>query len=69
MKKFDKNAVRRKVNQSFFKNELPTIDKVLIVINDDPLLLPSFKRTTFDKLRKMILFCGEETTEKKLNGK
>lgn len=27
---FDKNAIRRKVHQFYFRNELPTIDKVLI---------------------------------------
>ncbi|VEN41814.1 unnamed protein product, partial [Callosobruchus maculatus] len=30
----DKCAIRRKVHQSFFRNELPTIDKVLKEVND-----------------------------------
>ncbi|VEN38809.1 unnamed protein product, partial [Callosobruchus maculatus] len=30
----DKSAIRRKVYQFFFRNELPTIDKVLKEVND-----------------------------------
>lgn len=52
---FDKNAIRRKVHQFFFRNELPTIDKVLREVNDDP-DLPDFKRTTFYKLIKELNF-------------
>lgn len=51
----DKNAIRRKVHQFFFRNELPTIDKVLKDVNDDE-QLPSFKRTTFYKLLKSLNF-------------
>lgn len=50
-----KNAIRRKVHQFFFRNELPSVDKVLKDVNDDP-LLPTFKRTTFYKLLKSLNF-------------
>jgi hypothetical protein len=52
---FDRNAVRRKVHEFYFRNELPTIDKVLKVVNDDD-DLPTFKRTTFYKLLKELNF-------------
>nr|CAI5858466.1 unnamed protein product [Callosobruchus analis] len=52
---FDRNAIRCKVHQFFFRNELPTIDKVLKEVKDDP-DLPNFKRTTFYKLLKLLNF-------------
>lgn len=52
---FDRNAIRRKVHEFFFRNELPTINKVLKVVNDDP-DLPTFKRTTFYRLLKELNF-------------
>ncbi|KAF2879983.1 hypothetical protein ILUMI_26186 [Ignelater luminosus] len=48
---FDGNAIRRKVHQFLFKNEMPSIDKVLDVVIADP-DLSNFKRTTFHKLLK-----------------
>lgn len=51
----DKHAIRRKVHQFFFRNEVPTIEKVLKEVNDDD-LLPNFKRTTFYKLLKSLNF-------------
>lgn len=52
---FDQTAIRRKVHEFFFKNEIPTIDKMLKAVNDDP-DLPSFKRTTFYQLIKVLNF-------------
>ena len=52
---FERNAIRKKVHEFFFLNELPTIDKVLKVVNDDP-DLPTFKRTTFYHLLKELNF-------------
>lgn len=52
---FDREAIRRKIHEFFFKNEIPTVEKVLRVINDDE-DLPNFKRTTFLKLLKKINF-------------
>lgn len=49
------NGIRRLVHSFFFKNEIPTVDKVMLVINDDP-DFPNFKRTTFWKLLKKLNF-------------
>nr|CAH7765939.1 unnamed protein product [Callosobruchus chinensis] len=38
----DRHAFRRKVHEFFFRNEIPSIDKVLRVVNEDP-DLPTFK--------------------------
>lgn len=46
---FDKNAVRRKIHQFWFNCELPTLDKMLSVINEDE-SLPDFSRTTLYRL-------------------
>ncbi|XP_072400288.1 uncharacterized protein [Diabrotica undecimpunctata] len=56
---FDKVAIRRVVHQFFFRNEIPTIDRVLQQVNDDP-NLPDFKRTTFYKLLKKLQFKFEK---------
>lgn len=53
--KFVKDAVRRKVHEFFFKNELPNVDKVLHSVNSDP-DLPNFKRSTFHKFLKLLNF-------------
>jgi transposase/DNA-directed RNA polymerase subunit H (RpoH/RPB5) len=52
---FDKNAIRRKVHEFYFRNELPTIDKVMAIVNEDE-DLPTFRRTTFYKLLKDMNF-------------
>lgn len=52
---FDRNAIRREVHQFFFRNEIPTIDKVLANVNANP-DLPNFKRTTFHQLLKQLNF-------------
>ncbi|XP_072377939.1 uncharacterized protein [Diabrotica undecimpunctata] len=52
---FDKTAIRRIVHQFFFRNEIPTIDKVLAAVNDDE-SLPNFKRSTFHKFLKSLDF-------------
>ncbi|KAJ8894893.1 hypothetical protein PR048_000200 [Dryococelus australis] len=49
------NAVRRKVYWFYFRNELPTVDKVLAVVNND-LDLSSFPRTTLYHLLKELHF-------------
>ena len=51
----DKHAIRRKVHEFFFRNEIPTIDKVLEEVNGDT-TLPNFKRSTFHKLLKHLNF-------------
>lgn len=44
-----------KFTSFFFRNEIPTIDKVLRVVNDDA-DLPNFSRSTFYKLLKHLKF-------------
>ncbi|VEN35550.1 unnamed protein product [Callosobruchus maculatus] len=51
----DKHAIRRKVHEFFFRNEIPTIDKVLEEVNGDT-TLPNFKPSTFHKLLKHLNF-------------
>ncbi|CAH2013297.1 unnamed protein product [Acanthoscelides obtectus] len=51
----DKHAIRRKVHEFFFRNEIPTIDKVLQEVNGDT-TLPNFKRSTFHALLKHLNF-------------
>lgn len=48
-------AIRRIVHTFYFNNELPTIDKVLNVVNADE-SLPDFKRTTFYHVLKKLQF-------------
>ncbi|XP_026321135.1 uncharacterized protein LOC113231156 [Hyposmocoma kahamanoa] len=50
---FELSAIRRKVHEFFFRNELPTVDNVLMSVNEDD-DLPNFKRTTFQKLLKKL---------------
>lgn len=55
----DKYARRRKIHQFFFRNEFPTIDKVLKDVNEDP-DLPSFRRRTVYKLLRSLNFRHEK---------
>lgn len=52
---FSKCAIRRKVHEFFFRNERPTLEKVLSSVNDD-IDLPNFKRTTFHGVLKKLGF-------------
>lgn len=52
---FTKCAIRRKVHEFFFKNEQPTINKILSAVNNDK-DLPDFKRSTLYKLLKSLNF-------------
>ena len=45
---FDQTAIQLKVHKFFRRNEVPTIDKLLKEVNDDP-RLPNFKRSTFHR--------------------
>lgn len=46
---FDKYAIRRKIHQFWFRRELPTLDKILCVINED-VDLPNFSRSSLHRL-------------------
>ena len=50
-----KFAVRQIVHSFFFKNELPTLDKILAEIKDHS-DLPNISRSSLYKLMKMINF-------------
>ncbi|CAI6345238.1 unnamed protein product [Macrosiphum euphorbiae] len=51
----DRNTLRQKVHSFWLKKELPTIDKILEAVNDDP-ALPNFKRTTLYTTIKKLYF-------------
>lgn len=51
----DRNGLRQKVHAFWLKKELPTIDKILKAVNDDP-ALPNFKRTTLYTTIKKLDF-------------
>lgn len=50
-----RNIIRRIVHSFFYKNEVPTVDKILIKVNEDE-NLPNLKRTTLWKLLKEMNF-------------
>lgn len=52
---FHRFAIRKKVHEFFWKNEPPSVDKILKSVNDDE-DLPNFKRLTFHKVLKDLQF-------------
>jgi len=52
---FDKNAIRQKIHAFWFRREIPTLFKILRVVNDDP-DLPNLTRTSFQRLLKSMQF-------------
>jgi len=52
---FDKYAVRRKVHQFWHNRDLPTLDKLLLSVNQDK-DLPTFSRTSLYRLMKSMDF-------------
>ncbi|XP_008178574.1 uncharacterized protein LOC103307901 [Acyrthosiphon pisum] len=52
---FDKYAIRRKIHNLWINRELPTLDKILSVVNEDE-SLPSFSRATLHRLLKSMDF-------------
>ena len=51
----DRNGLRKKVHAIWLKDELPTIDKILFDVNEDPTLL-NYKRTTLYNIMKKLNF-------------
>ncbi|CAI6370564.1 unnamed protein product [Macrosiphum euphorbiae] len=51
----DRNALRQKVHSFWLRKEIPTIDKILHSVNEDP-ALPDFKRTSLYSLIKKLDF-------------
>lgn len=60
-----KDVVRRKVHSFYFKNEIPTLDKILTSIKDDE-SLPDVKRTKLWNILKELNFCWEKQNRKSL---
>lgn len=52
---FDKYAIRRKIHQFWHNRDLPTLDKVLVAINEEE-NLPNFSRTSLFRLMKSMDF-------------
>jgi transposase len=52
---FTKNAIRLKVHQFFFNNEIPTLDKIVQAVNSDH-DLPNLSRSAVYKLMKQLNF-------------
>lgn len=51
----DRNALRQKVHSFWLRKDLPTIDKILHAVNEDP-ALPDFKRTSLYSVIKKLDF-------------
>ncbi|XP_023937205.1 uncharacterized protein LOC112045306 isoform X2 [Bicyclus anynana] len=62
---FTMSAIKRKVHQFFFRNELPTIKKITMAINDDE-DLPSFSSSTVSKILKKLKFKYMKRTRKSI---
>lgn len=52
---FEKDAIRHKVHGFWFQRQIPTLDKILVSINEDP-DLPNFSRATLHRLLKNMNF-------------
>lgn len=52
---FTKDVIRKKVHEFFFKNEIPTLNKILTAVNSDE-SLPTFSRSTLHRLLKVLNF-------------
>jgi len=49
----DRNGLRQKIHAIWLRGELPTIDKILFDVNEDP-ILPNYKRTTLYTIIKKL---------------
>ncbi|KAL4126790.1 hypothetical protein QTP88_010999 [Uroleucon formosanum] len=63
---FEKNAVRSKVHNFWFQRQIPTIDKILVSVNEDP-DLPNFSRASLHRLLKDLNFEYSKRDETWLN--
>lgn len=52
---FDKNAIRQKIHGFWFRNEIPTLKKIVQAINDDS-LLPNIPCTSLRQVLKELNF-------------
>ncbi|KAL4154004.1 hypothetical protein QTP88_001837 [Uroleucon formosanum] len=51
----DRNGIRQTIHSFWLRRELPTIDKILTAVNENP-SLPNYKRTTLFKVIKKLDF-------------
>jgi transposase len=58
-----RSGIRRKVHEFYFKNQPPTLNSLLVAVNND-LSLPYFKRTTLYVLLKELGFVYEKRGNK-----
>lgn len=59
------SAIKRKVHQFYLNKELPTVDKILTAVNEDP-DLPSFCRSTFYQILKKLKFSYMKRSRKSI---
>ncbi|KAF0764845.1 DDE 3 domain-containing protein, partial [Aphis craccivora] len=59
----NRNGLRQKVHAIWLRGELPTIDKVLFDVNEDP-TIPNFKHTTLYNIIKKLDFVCSVLTER-----
>lgn len=52
---FDKNVIRQKIHQLWFRKEIPTLPKMIQAIQDDP-DLPNISRSSFQRVLKDLQF-------------
>ncbi|KAF0761570.1 DDE 3 domain-containing protein [Aphis craccivora] len=52
---FERDAIRRKVHEFWFRKQLPTLDKILIAVNEDP-DLNTYKRSTLHLIVRDLNF-------------
>lgn len=52
---FSKNAIRQKIHGFWLRKEIPTFNKILVVINEDS-SLPTFSKTSFRRILKDLNF-------------
>jgi len=55
MDNFERDAIRRKVHEFWFRKQLPTLDKILIAVNEDP-YLHTYKRSTLHSIIRDLNF-------------
>lgn len=60
---FDKNAIIQKVHNFWFNRQIPTLNKILVAVNDDD-NLPNFSKTSLRRILKHLNF---EYIKKKRN--
>lgn len=61
---FNKNAIQQKIHGFWFRKEIPTLQKILTAVNDDP-SLPNLKCTSLRTILKDLSFVYTKKTRTK----